>query len=409
MREDSELPLLALQRGFSSSPGQEEYSEGGTANPQEKLVTTKPPKNNPTEKPHKTRKNVNIKSRNKPVNKKYMKNHVSSTLKLFSTNGAGVIGGKITSLQAQVNITQANVVTIQETHARRKGKIQLPDMVVFEAIRKAKGGGTLIATHKSLNPRLIEEYEDDFELLVVEVELKNKNIRVISGYGPQENWSEDKRRPFFVALETEVEKANLAGKPCIIEIDANAKLGNKYIAQDPHTMSPNGAILASLVERQQLIVGNGRSICQGTITRIRNTRNRTEKSVIDLVLFSSDLNKNLVTIKIDEKREHVLTKVVKTKKGPKLQESDHNPIITEFNLVLKECEEEEKYEIYNLKSKEGQEKFKEYTSNTKMLSSVFNSSDDINTITNRFIKKLNGCISKSFRKVRVTKKDNKTC
>ena len=55
--------------------------------------------------------------------------------------------------------------------------------------------------------------------------------------------------------------------------------------------------------------------------------------------------------------------------------------------MLKECEEEEKYEIYNLKSKEGQEKFKEYTSNTKMLSSVFNSSDDINTITNRFIKK----------------------
>ena len=68
-------------------------------------------------------------------------------------------------------------------------------MVVFEAIRKAKGGGTLIAGHSSLNPKLIEVYEDEFELIVVEVELKEKEIRVISGYRPQENWPEEKRRP----------------------------------------------------------------------------------------------------------------------------------------------------------------------------------------------------------------------
>ena len=175
-------------------------------------------------------------------------------------------------------------------------------MVVFEAIRKAKGGGTLIASHKSLNPRLIESYEDEFELLVVELELEEKNIRMISGYGPQENWTEEKRRPFFVALETEVEKANLAGKSIIIELDANAKLGKKYIPDDPHDMSPNGAILAEIVERQDIVVGNGTSICQGTITRTRVTKNRTEKSAIDLLMFSNDLNKNLVSLKVDEKR-----------------------------------------------------------------------------------------------------------
>ena len=152
-------------------------------------------------------------------------NDVANTLKIFSTNGAGVVGGKLSSLKAQVKLTKSNVVTIQETHARRKGKIQLPDMVVFEAIRKAKGGGTLIASHKSLNPRLIESYEDEFELLVVELEPEEKNIRMISGYGPQENWTEEKQRPFFVALETEVEKANFAGKSIIIELNANAKLG----------------------------------------------------------------------------------------------------------------------------------------------------------------------------------------
>ena len=88
--------------------------------------------------------------------------------------------------------------------------------------------------HKSLNPELIEVYEDEFELIVVEIDVEEKDICIISGYGHQENWPEEKRRPFFVALETEVEKANLAGKAIIIEMDANAKLGPKYIPNDTH-------------------------------------------------------------------------------------------------------------------------------------------------------------------------------
>ena len=51
------------------------------------------------------------------------KNIINNTLKIFSTNGAGVIGGKVNSLKAQVKLTKANLVTLQETHARRKGRI----------------------------------------------------------------------------------------------------------------------------------------------------------------------------------------------------------------------------------------------------------------------------------------------
>ena len=86
-------------------------------------------------------------------------------------------------------------------------------------------------------------------------------------------------------------------------------------------MSPNGTILASIVERQQLIVGYGQNICEGTVTRTRVARNRVEKSVIDFVLLSRDLVENLVSLKVDEKREHVLKKVNKTKKGFKVVQS----------------------------------------------------------------------------------------
>ena len=114
-----------------------------------------------------------------------MNSKVVSHLKIFATNGAGVKNGKVDSLNAEVRSTQSNIVMVQETHCSQKGKIHMNNhFVVFEAIRKRKGGGTLLAVHEDLNPKLIEEYDEDFELLVVETNTKQKTIRLMSGYGP---------------------------------------------------------------------------------------------------------------------------------------------------------------------------------------------------------------------------------
>ena len=101
-----------------------------------------------------------------------------------------------------------------------------------------------------------------------------------------------------------------------------------------------------------------------------------------------------------------MTKVAKTKNGLKVQHSDHNTILIEFNLMLEKhvCE---KLELYNLKNNGCQAMFRIYTSNTNMLSSIFDSDEDVNTLTNRFLKKLDGCIAYSFRKTRISQvKDN---
>ena len=42
-----------------------------------------------------------------------------------------------------------------------------------------------------------------------------------------------------------------------------------------------------------------------------------------------------------------------------------------------------------------------------MLYSVFNSNEDINILTNRFLKKLKGCIAMCFKKVRINNKEKK--
>ena len=131
--------------------------------------------------------------------------------------------------------------------------------------------------------------------------------------------------------------------------------------------------------------------------------------MIDIVIVSDDLEEELESLEIDEERRHVLTSIKKTKKGIVKKESDHNILITQFKSKFIVNERAHKKEAYNLKNKVCQKKFKEYTSNTNMLSSVLNSDEDINILTKRLIKKINGCISMNFKRVRIShvKKSNK--
>ena len=254
------------------------------------------------------------KKRVKRGGRSYKKKNNNESFSIFSTNAAG-LKFKIQSLKNEINACNAAVFTIQESHFNKKGKLKIENFEIFEAIRKRNNGGTIIGVHKALKPMLIEEYSDNFELLVVEVQIMNKEIRMITGYGPQETWAEEERLPFFQALEQEIIKAELQGKSIYIEMDSNSKLGPEMIPNDPHTQSPNGKVLAGIINRHGLIVGNGVGRkCEGLITRKRETVNSVEESVIDHVVFSEDLETDLESIKIDEERNHVLTKLVKTKK-----------------------------------------------------------------------------------------------
>ena len=76
--------------------------------------------------------------------------------------------------------------------------------------------------------------------------------------------------------------------------------------------------------------------------------------MIDFVIASSDLINHIEYIHIDDKREHVLTKLVKKGSHTKKSESDHNIIETRLNIPTKFSES---VEVYNFKDKESQERF----------------------------------------------------
>ena len=51
----------------------------------------------------------------------------------------------------------------------------------------------------------------------------NKDIRIMTGYGPQENWDLIERTLFYTTLEEEISAVELQGRSVIISMDANAK------------------------------------------------------------------------------------------------------------------------------------------------------------------------------------------
>ena len=324
---------------------------------------------------------------------------------MFSNNVAGLTNAsKKYCLKSEIRKTNASIFTIQETCLKRKGKFQFKGYEIFEAIRNKDKTGTLIGVHKSLKPVLISEYSEDIEMLVVEIHVAGKDIRLISGVGPQENQVEAARLPFFLTLEKEINKAEMEGKSVIIEMDANSKLGPEKIPNVKHQISPNGRLLADVIDRHAMFVVNSSEKCEGIITRKRTTVNGIEESAIDVVLVSAELVQFVEKLLIDEGRKHAITKITKSK--PSI-ESDHNPLITTFSMSWDGSARKEDVEVFNLKNKECQKKFNKETSNNTYLSSAFDEEGDINEQVNIFLKRLNKLQHKCFKKIKVTEQIDK--
>ena len=366
-------------------------------------------KNNKTKKnPIKNNENNKKQTKYKKIRRGGGGNQNQQFVTLFSTNAAG-LKHKVQSLKNEIKTKNCAIFTIQESHFQKKGMLNIDKFAIFEAIRKPKKfGGTIIGIHESLEPILIEEYSDEFELLVVEVKISNREIRIMSGYGPQEGWDEEDKIPFYIALEKEINRAEMAGTEIMLAFDANAKLGKAFIEQDPHEISPNGKLLSEIVKRHALIVANGdKEKCSGAITRRRITTKGVEESIIDFVIFSKGLSKDFESMQIDEQKNHVLTRYKKRKKGKKLVKSDHNVILTKFKLMWQKNENQERIEMYNLKNKKCQKQFTEESNNSTVLSNIFETSEDLDTQVKMFLKKLNRKIHQSFNKIRIKSNNNK--
>ena len=326
------------------------------------------------------------------------------SLSILGNNINGAMAKK-DSIQAAIKaFNQPTVITLQECKFGDQ-TLSIPGYTVFSKQRtNGRGGGLLTAITECLPSIEVSESVED--ILVVEMKVGDRKIRVLNAYGPQEAQNSDERetnRNFWIEIEKQMIIAKDENCSVILQCDANAKLGRDIFPRDPHDQSINGSHLYDLVSRNNLFILNMDSNCTGAITRKRKTVNGVEASILDYVIVCEDMMSHFEGMKIDEERNHVLTKY-STKKGHKVMvESDHNLLHASFNIKYKKPPVKTKREVFNFKDKSGQNTFHELTENTEKLSTCFtNSYNSFETQIKDFLKQLDRIFHQSFKKIRIT-------
>ena len=134
----------------------------------------------------------NIRKRSIKRNKKIK----FKTLKVFGINAAG-IKSKLESFNEVLSTLKPQIWMLQETKLKPHEQINcgaLDNFQVFYLSRqKSQGGGLAVGVSKMLESTLLSEGDDDTEVVWVLVVVGDIQIRVIAGYGVQENASKEKK------------------------------------------------------------------------------------------------------------------------------------------------------------------------------------------------------------------------
>ena len=335
------------------------------------------------------------------------KYYIEKRLRVIGINANG-ISPKFPSLDFVIKELNPSIICLQETKLRKTGKLKSENCkkyINFELVRKHSHGGGLATMVKSeLEPVWIAEGDDQVELLVVEVRVKELKIRIINAYGPQESDSVERKTLFWARIQSEVISATEAGSAVIIEMDGNLHCGDEIIRGDPNKINNNGKMFQTFIEENpNLFLLNSSEKCDGLITRRRQKNDKLEQAILDFVLVSEELKPYFQQMKIDEERKFALTSFL----NGKVKESDHFTMIVDLGMKIKK-KRPVREEYFNFKCNEGQTKFMEILNTERTLQDCFDNSDSFEDQSFRWLNSLHKIFQRCFPKVRVTNKVRET-
>ena len=323
---------------------------------------------------------------------------LTEKLLIIGTNANGLQSKKNSFSNLLANY-QPQVAMVQETKMKRQGQIAIQGYELLEKLRQDKdGGGLMIGFRTDIEgvPVVVSNLDNDVEILVVEVALKFMTIRFLTGYGPQEDTSEDVLNNFYASLEEEIIHCEQENCGMVAELDCNAKLGQELIIGDPNKMSNNGRLLWEIMERRDCTVVNTTSMCHGVITRSRKKGKVREESVLDYVIVNAIMLPYVDTMEIDETKATSLTRYKKGKAIP----SDHNTLKCTFNIPVQK-KIPPRTEVYRLRNTEELRQFKDATTYTNRFTKCFSQGGDINQEGEMWMKTLQKSIHSCFKKIRI--------
>ena len=353
------------------------------------------------------RKKKNIQTRKRAL--KRPKNITHNCFKIFGINAAG-IKSKIKSFDDVISRLKPQIWMVEETKLKSHEKLQggsLDDFQIYYLSRQnSQGGGIAMGINKMFQSTILNCGDDDTEVMSVLVMVGSIPIRVLVAYGVQENASKEKKRKFWEFIEDEICQASNENQGLLIQMDGNLHAGEKLVMGDPNPQNQNGRIFMEFLQRNpDLVVVNSESICEGIITRQRQVQTKTEKAVLDFFIVNDKLAPFLKKMIVDEEKEYALNNFAQTKKNRRVIESDHNGLILELSLQY-QFKKPERRELFNFKSKEAQEAFKNETEINEELLNCFENDLSLEVQSKRWLKTFNSILQKCFRKIRICKKKN---
>ena len=301
---------------------------------------------------------------------------------------------------------------IQETKLKSNETISCVSVNDFQVYylnrQKSQGGGVALGVNKDYESTLINEGDDETEAISVKVFLKEFPVRVVTAYGPQENALKDKKDKFWEFMEKEVNDAKLEDDGLLIPMDGNLHAGLNLIKEDPNKQNQNGKLFVEFLERNpHLTVVNTLDVCEGVITRRRELENRIEEAVLDFYIINEKMRPFIRKMKIDEDKEFGLVNLAQYKKNKRLIETDHNGLILEMDLNLKN-NKPKRVEILNLKNRVCQDAFREETDKNQDLLDCFSNNLSFEAQSKKWVRTFNNILKNCFKKTRIVPKKEKS-
>ena len=265
------------------------------------------------------------------------------------------------------------------------------------------GGGIEILIRKNIENRTVKisEGTQEIEELTVRTESKKRIINIISLYGKTEGReTKENIKKQFSHLEELIKRIESSGEDYILIGDLNAKIGCKEDGIEGNNEEQNeaGKALLNLEKVTQGTIINKTPKCKGQWTRV-NTKNGSEKAILDYVMTNESVYDDIIEMKIDEEKLYRLTNY----KGKEIKETDHNTIIIEINDTRQQQKRDKKV-IWNTKNKDGWEIYKENTERNKDLDQTWESKD-VQKEWKEWMKVVNKILGESLGKIRISDKN----
>ena len=238
------------------------------------------------------------------------------------------LSGKEVELVEEIKKYNIDILGITETKKKGKGVENLNGYkLVYSGVdlkERARAGVAVLIRDNIYNDSDINYINE--RLLEINMDLKDKSVKLIVAYGPNEDAAVNEIDTFYNELQLAIDKTK-ANQEIIITGDLNARVGNKtevfcgVIGKEGETTeSPNGERLIDLCIRNNMKIANTFFKHKDVHKLTRVVEERNERSIIDYIIVSNSL--------------FYSTHDVRVKRGAEIY-SDHFLVIAKMSILPK--------------------------------------------------------------------------